>query len=100
VADDAVSSEWTRAGDAEERATIAAIYASYSRDSKRVSDMANIQIQQGIEQTNQFVGTVGRYMDNSDRMTAGMSDLLRGRRSSSIPRPEVTEGPRTNLQAC
>ena len=62
---------------AEERATIGAIYSSYSRDSKRVSDMANAQIAQGIAQTNQFVATVGQYTDNSDRMTAGMSDMLR-----------------------
>jgi hypothetical protein len=62
---------------AEERTTIGAIYASYSRDSKRVSDIANAQIAQGIAQTNQFVASVGQYIDDSDRMTAGMSDILR-----------------------
>ena len=62
---------------AEERATVSAIFPSYSRDSRRVNDIVNVQIRQGIEQTNQFVGTIGRYMDASDRMTAGMSDLLR-----------------------
>ena len=62
---------------AAERATIGAIYSSYSRDSKRVGDIANAQIAQGIAQTNQFVATVGQYTDNSDRMTAGMSDMLR-----------------------
>jgi hypothetical protein len=62
---------------ADERSTIAAIFPSYSRNSNRVNQMVNVQIQQGIEQTNQFARTVNGYMDRSDRATAGMSDILR-----------------------
>ncbi|HZS62705.1 MAG TPA: hypothetical protein VFA43_25825 [Gemmatimonadaceae bacterium] len=62
---------------ADERATIALIFPNYSRNSRQVNAIANAQIQQGIEETNQFVGTVGRYIDASDRMAAGMSDMLR-----------------------
>jgi hypothetical protein len=62
---------------AAERATIASIYPNYGRDSNRVNQMANIQIQQGIEQTNQFCNSVRQHIDNSDRATAGMSDILR-----------------------
>jgi hypothetical protein len=61
----------------QEAATIAAIYANYSRNSQQVTRMANAQIQQGIAQTNQFVNTVAQDMDSSDRATAGMSNLLR-----------------------
>jgi len=61
----------------EEASTISAIFPSYSRDNKRVNDIANAQIQQSIAETNQFVGTVGQYIDSSNRLTAGMSDMLR-----------------------
>jgi hypothetical protein len=61
----------------QEAATISAIFPNYSRNSKQVAVIANQQIQQGIAQTNQFVNTVGQYMDSSDRLTAGMSNLLR-----------------------
>jgi hypothetical protein len=61
----------------EESATVSAIFPSYSRDNKRVNDMANAQIQQTIAETNQFVHTVGQYIDSSDRLAAGMSDMLR-----------------------
>lgn len=61
----------------EEGSTISAIFPSYSRDNKRVNDMANAQIQQTIAETNQFVNTVGQYIDSSDRLAAGMSDMLR-----------------------
>ena len=61
----------------EEAGTIAAIFPSYNRNSKLVSSMANAQIQQGIAQTNQFVNTVAQYTDSSDRLTAGMSNMLR-----------------------
>lgn len=62
---------------AEEAGTIAAIYPNYSRNSRQVAAIANAQIQEGIAQTNQFVSTVGRYIDSSDRLTAGMSNMLR-----------------------
>ena len=61
----------------QEGGTIAAIFPSYNRNSKLVSSMANAQIQQGIAQTNQFMNTVAQYTDSSDRLTAGMSNLLR-----------------------
>ena len=61
----------------QEAATISAIFPNYSRKSRQVAIIANQQIQQGIAQTNQFVHTVGQYMDSSDRLTAGMSNMLR-----------------------
>ena len=61
----------------EERATVAAIFPNYSRNSAFVNAKINQQIQVGIEQTNQFVHDVQVHMDNSDRFTAGMSDFLR-----------------------
>jgi hypothetical protein len=61
----------------QENATVTAMFSSYSRDSNRVNGMVNAQIQQGIAQTNAFVGQVNNMMDASDRMTAGMSNILR-----------------------
>jgi hypothetical protein len=61
-----------------EAATISEIYPNYSRNSRYVNAAANAQIQQGLAQEQQFVSTVGSYMDSSDRLTAGMSNLLRG----------------------
>jgi hypothetical protein len=61
----------------EEANTVGAIFPSYTRDNKRVADIANVQIQQTIAQTNQFLNQAAQYMDNSDRTTAGMSDILR-----------------------
>jgi len=57
--------------------TIGAIFSSYSRNSAFVNSVVNNQIAEGIAQTNQFVSTVAQYTDSSDRMTAGMSDILR-----------------------
>jgi hypothetical protein len=59
-------------------ATIAEIYPNYSRNSRYVNAVANAQIQQGLAQEKQFIGTVNSYMDSSDRMTAGVSNVLRG----------------------
>jgi hypothetical protein len=61
----------------QEAATIAAIYANFSQNSNQVNRIANAQIQAGIAQTNQFVGSVKQAMDVSDRATAGMSNILR-----------------------
>jgi hypothetical protein len=61
----------------EEASTIAEIYPNYSRNSQMVNVIANQQIQQSIAQTNQFVNTVAQYTDSSDRLTAGMSNMLR-----------------------
>jgi len=59
-------------------ATIAEIYPNYSRNTKYVNAVANAQIQQGLAQEKQFVGTVASAMDSSDRLTAGVSNVLRG----------------------
>lgn len=61
----------------EEAATISAIFPNYSRNSKLVNKMANAQIAEGIVATNQFVNQVQREMDSTDRMAAGMSNMLR-----------------------
>jgi hypothetical protein len=61
----------------QEASTIAEIFPNYSRNSQMVNVIANQQIQQTIAQTNQFVNTVAQYVDSSDRLTAGMSNMLR-----------------------
>jgi hypothetical protein len=61
-----------------EAATISEIYPNYSRNTAYVNAVANQQIQQGLAQEKQFISTVNAYTDSSDRMTAGMSNLLRG----------------------
>ncbi|HKR28067.1 MAG TPA: hypothetical protein VJS11_11455, partial [Acidobacteriaceae bacterium] len=61
-----------------EASTIAEIYPNYSRNTRYVNAVANAQILQGIQQEKQFVGTVGQYIDSSDRLGAGMSNYLRG----------------------
>jgi hypothetical protein len=61
----------------EEGSTIAAIFPSWSRDNNRVNGMANAEMQKTIAETNQFVSTVNQYIDDSDRSTQGMSDMLR-----------------------
>jgi hypothetical protein len=42
-----------------------------------VNAIVNQQIQQSIAITNQALNTIAQYTDSSDRMTAGMSNLLR-----------------------
>jgi hypothetical protein len=85
---------------AEQAGTLATIFPNYSRNSKQVAVIANQQIQQSIQQTNQFVSTVGQYIDHSDRLTQGMSNMLRARLSSSTPRRprHPDRGPRNNLR--
>jgi hypothetical protein len=61
-----------------EAATISEIYPNYSRNSRYVNAAANAQIQQGLAQERQFIGTVQADMDASDRMTQGVSNVLRG----------------------
>jgi hypothetical protein len=61
-----------------EAATISEIYPNYSRNSRYVNAAANAQIQQGLAQERQFIGTVQSDMDASDRMTQGVSNVLRG----------------------
>ena len=60
-----------------EASTIAAIFPSYSRDNNRLNAIVNTQIQQSIAVTNQALNMVAQYTDSSDRMTAGMSNMLR-----------------------
>ena len=79
----------------EEGNTIAAIFPSWSRDNNRVNAMANAEMQKTIAETNQFVSTVNQYIDDSDRSTQGMSDMLRRRQSSSTRVRENTQGPQT-----
>jgi hypothetical protein len=61
----------------QEASTISAIFPNYSRNSQMVNVIANQQIQQSIAETNQFVNTVAQYTDSSNRLTAGMSNMLR-----------------------
>jgi len=68
---------------AEERATVPEIFPNYSRNSAFINAKISQQIQVGIEQTNQFVHDVKVHMDNSDRLTAGMSDFLGGLNGST-----------------
>lgn len=61
----------------EESATIAAIFPSYSRDNNRVNSIVNTEMQETIAITNQTLNTIAQYTDSSDRLTAGMSNMLR-----------------------
>jgi hypothetical protein len=61
----------------EEAATIAEIFPNYSRNTQMVNAIVNQQIQQSIAITNQALNTVAQYNDSADRMTAGMSNMLR-----------------------
>jgi len=61
----------------EEASTIAEIFPNYSRNTQMVNAIVNQQIQQSIAITNQALNTVAQYNDSADRMTAGMSNMLR-----------------------
>jgi hypothetical protein len=61
----------------EEGSTIAAIFPSWSRDNNRVNGMANTEMQKTIAETVQNGKMVDKYIDDSDRSTQGMSDMLR-----------------------
>jgi len=61
----------------EEGSTIAEIFPNYSRNTQMVNAIVNQQIQQSIAVTNQALNTIAQYNDSSDRMTAGMSNMLR-----------------------
>jgi len=61
----------------QEAGTIAEIYPNYSRNTQMVNAIVNQQIQQSIAVTNQALNMVAQYTDSSDRMTAGMSNMLR-----------------------
>jgi hypothetical protein len=61
----------------QEASTIAAIFPNYSRNAQMVNAIVNQQIQQSIAVTNQALNTIAQYNDSSDRMTAGMSNMLR-----------------------
>ena len=63
---------------ANERATIGEIFPSYTRNNRYVNAVVNNMIVSGIEATNQFVSSVQKITDDSDRTTAGFSDFLRG----------------------
>ena len=61
----------------QEAGTIAEIYPNYSHNTQMVNAIVNQQIQQSIAVTNQALNMVAQYTDSSDRMTAGMSNMLR-----------------------
>jgi hypothetical protein len=61
----------------QEASTIAEIFPNYSRNTQMVNAIVNQQIQQSIAVTNQALNTVAQYNDSADRMTAGMSNMLR-----------------------
>jgi hypothetical protein len=61
----------------QEASTIAEIFPNYSRNTQMVNVIVNQQIQQSIAVTNQALNTVAQYNDSADRMTAGMSNMLR-----------------------
>lgn len=63
---------------AAEGATITEIFSSYSRDNKRLNAIVNTQMQQTMAITNQYVSQVAQITDSTDRMTAGMDNILRG----------------------
>jgi hypothetical protein len=61
----------------QEASTIAEIFPNYSRNAQMVNAIVNQQIQQSIAVTNQALNMVAQYTDSADRMTAGMSNMLR-----------------------
>jgi hypothetical protein len=61
----------------QEASTVAEIFPNYSRNMQMVNAIVNEQIQQSIAVTNQALNTVAQYNDSADRMTAGMSNMLR-----------------------
>jgi len=61
-----------------EAATIAEIFPNYSKNVQYVNAAANAQIEQGLTQEKQALGTVASAIDSSNRLTAGMSNVLRG----------------------
>jgi hypothetical protein len=62
---------------ADEAATIAAIFPSWSRDNKRVNAMANVEMQRSIAETVRTGQIADKYTDDSNRSTAAWSDYLR-----------------------
>ena len=62
---------------AAEAGTISEIFPSYNRDNNRLNVIVNTEMQQSIAITNQALNTIKQYNDSSDRMTAGMSNMLR-----------------------
>ena len=59
-------------------ATIAEIYPNYNRNTQFVMVVANAQMQQSQIEQQQFLDDIAQRMDSSDKLTAGMSNLLRG----------------------
>ncbi len=61
----------------QEASTIAEIYPNYSLNAKAVNAIVNQENQQIIAITNSTLNMIQQYTDSSDRMTAGMSNMLR-----------------------
>lgn len=62
---------------ANDAATIAEIYPNYNRDTQYVMAVADAQMQQSQIEEQQFLDAAAQRMDSSDRLTAGMSNILR-----------------------
>jgi hypothetical protein len=62
---------------AAEAGTISEIFPSYNRDNNRLNVIVNTEMQQSIAITNNALQTIAQYNDSADRMTAGMSNMLR-----------------------
>jgi len=62
----------------EERATIAQIFPSYSANGQMIEAQMQRQIQLDKQNADRLNSMVAASVDQSDRSTAGMSDLLRG----------------------
>ena len=61
----------------QEVSTIAEIFPNYSLNAKAVNAIVSQENQQIIAITNSTLNMIQQYTDSSDRMTAGMSNLLR-----------------------
>jgi len=61
---------------ANDAATITAIYTNYNRNTQVVLAAVNAQIEQSQMQTEQFLDSARRQSDQSERSTAGFSNIL------------------------
>ncbi len=61
----------------QEASTIAEIYPNYSLNARAVNAIVSQENQQIIAITNSTLNMIQQYTDSSDRMTAGMSNMLR-----------------------
>jgi hypothetical protein len=62
---------------AQEAATVAKIFPSYSVDSHQMIGIINREMEASARQTSDFINHVNKQIEDSDRMTQGFSDFLR-----------------------